>query len=159
VRGLSDGVKGGLVAVNRFRLKSDEALIITLDALGAKYVGIEVTDPWLRSVDYAQRSSSLNDTQAEVGADGSLTYVLSNQDPGIHNWLDAGGLHDGILLVRWELLPEGVQINKAVREIRVVKLSNLAAALPAAVTRIDAAQRQQWLAQRRKSYERRLAQE
>ena len=159
VRGLRDGVKGGVVAVNRFRLRSDEALIITLDPLGAKYVGIEVTDPWMRSADYAQRSTSLNETQAEVGADGYLTYVLSNQDPGIHNWLDASGLHDGILLVRWELLPGTAQVDKAVREIRTVKLSNLAAALPAGGTRIDAAQRQQWLAERRKSYERRLTQE
>jgi hypothetical protein len=159
VRKLSDGVQGGVVAVNRFRLKSDEALIITLDPLGAKYVGIEVTDPWVRSADYAQRSTSLNDTQAEASADGSLTYVLSNEDPGIRNWLDAGGLHDGILLVRWELLPGAVQADKAVREVRVVKLANLAAALPAGATRIDTAQRQQWLAERRKSYERRLAQD
>jgi hypothetical protein len=159
VRGLGDGVKGGVVAVNRFRLKSDEALIISLDPLGAKYVGIEVTDPWMRSADYAQRSTSLNDTQAEAGADGYLTYVLSNQDPGIQNWLDAGGLHDGILLVRWELLAGAVPVDKAVREIRVVKLANLAAALPAAATHIGAAQRQQWLAARRKAYEQRLAPE
>jgi hypothetical protein len=159
VRGLGDGVEGGVVAVNRFRLKSDEALILTLDPLGAKYVGIEVTDPWMRSADYAQRSTSLNNTQAEVGADGYLTYVLSNQDPSIHNWLDTGGLHDGILLARWELLPGAAQVDKAVREVRIVKLSNLAAALPAGTTRIDAAQRQQWLAERRDSYERRLAQE
>jgi hypothetical protein len=159
VRGLGDGVKGGVVAVNRFRLKTDEALIITLDPIGAKYVGIEVTDPWMRSADYAQRSTSLNDTQAEVGADGYLTYVLSNKDAGIRNWLDAGGLRDGILLVRWEVLPGAAQVDKAVREMRIVKLSKLAAALPAATARIDAAQRQQWLAERRKSYERRLTQE
>jgi hypothetical protein len=156
VRGLGDGVKGGVVAVNRFRLKSDEALIITLDPIGAKYVGIEVTDPWLRSADYAQRSTSLNNTQAELGADGYFTYILSNQDPGIRNWLDAGGLHDGILLVRWEVLPGTAQVDRAVREVRIVKLSNLTAALPAGASRIDAGQRQQWLAERRKSYERRL---
>jgi hypothetical protein len=159
VRGLGDGVKGGVVAVNRFRLKSDQALIITLDPLSAKYVGIEVTDPWMRSADYAQRSTSLNDTQAEVGADGLLTYVLSNQDPGVRNWLDAGGLHDGILLVRWELLPATAQVNKAVHDIRIVKLSSLGAALHPGTTHIDAAQREQSLAERKKSYERRLAQE
>jgi hypothetical protein len=159
VRGLGDGVKGGVVAVNRFRLKSDEALVITLDSLAAKYVSIEVTDPWLRSADYVERSTSLNDTQAEVGADGRLTYVLSNRDPGIRNWLNAGGLRDGILLVRWELLPGAAQVEKAVRDLRVVKLTNLAAALPAEATHVDAAQRQQSLAERKKSYERRLAAE
>ena len=157
VRGLGDGVKGGVVAVNRFAIKADEALLITLDPLGAKYLGVEVTDPWMRSADYAQRSTSLNDTQAEAGADGRVTYVLSNQDPGIRNWLDAGGLHDGLLLVRWELLPGAVQVDKAVREVRVVKLANLAAALPAGSTRITAAERQQRLSERAKSYERRLA--
>lgn len=159
VRGASDGVQGGVVAVNRFHLKSDEALIITLDPLAAKYVGIEVTDPWMRSAEYARRSSSLNDTQAQTDAGGNLTYVLSNQDPGIHNWLDAGGLHDGILLARWELFPGVPQIDKAVREVKVVKFSALAASLPADATRIDPAQRQQWLVERGKSYERRLTQE
>ena len=81
VRGLSDGVKGGVVAVNRFRIKPDEALLITIDSLGAKYIGIEVTDPWMRSADYAHRSTSLNDTQAEAGADGR--GVAEEGRPGI----------------------------------------------------------------------------
>ena len=111
----------------------------------------------MRSADYAHRSTSLNDTQAEAGADGRLTYVLSNEDPGIRNWLDAGGLHDGLLLVRWELLPGAVQADKAVREVRIVKLSSLGAALPAGITHVSAAQRQQWLLERTQSYELRLA--
>ena len=159
VRALGDGVKGGVVAVNRFRLNADEALVITLDPLQAKYVGIEVTDPWLRSADYAKRSASLNDSQAEVGPDGYLTYVLSNEDPGVHNWLDAGGLHDGALLVRWEVFSGPVQADRAVRSVRVVKLSNLKASLPAGTEHIDATLRRQWLEERGKAYERRLAQE
>ena len=159
VRRLADGVQGGVVAVNRFHLKSDEALLIKLDPLGAKYVGIEVTDPWLRSADYARRSTSLNDSQAELDADGHLTYVLSNQDPGIQNWLDAGALHDGFLLVRWEGFAGAAQADKVVREVRVVKLSTLAAALPAGITNIDPTRRQQWLQERSKAFERRLVQE
>jgi hypothetical protein len=159
VRGLSDGVKGGVVAVNRFNVKEDEALIITLDRLGARYLGIEVTDPWLRSADYARLSVSLNDTQAKANTDGRFTYVLSARDPGIRNWLDTGGLHEGLLLVRWELLPGAAQLDKAVGEVRLVKLSDLTAALPAGVVRMAAGERQAWLKARGESYERRLAQE
>ncbi|HEX4378278.1 MAG TPA: hypothetical protein VHZ99_14095 [Steroidobacteraceae bacterium] len=156
VRGLGDGVKGGIVAVNRFHLEADEALVITLDPLHAKYVGIEVTDPWLRSADYAKRSTSLNASQATTNADGTLTYVLSAKDPGVHNWLDSAGLHDGILLSRWEIFPGEVQADKAVRAVRVVKSANLAGALPQGGSRVDASQRQQWLSERTKSYEHRL---
>lgn len=157
LRKLGDGVKGGVIAVNRFSLKDDETLVISLDSLGAKYVGVEVTDPWMRSADYALRSTSLNNTQAQANADGSYTYVLAQRDPGIHNWLDTGGLHEGLLLVRWELLPAAAPLDKAVREVRVVKLSNLATALPAGAAHISPADRQQELAARTASYERRLA--
>ncbi len=157
LRKLGDGVKGGVIAVNRFNLRDDEALVITLDSLGGKYLGVEVTDPWMRSADYARRSTSLNNTQAQANADGSYTYVLTQRDPGIHNWLDTGGLHEGLLLVRWELLPGAIPLDKAVREVRVVQLSHLAAAPPAGAAHISPAERQQELAARSASYERRLA--
>jgi hypothetical protein len=159
VRGLSDGVKGGIVAVNRFHLRNDEALVITLDPLQARYVGVEVTDPWLRSADYARRSTSLNDKQAELSRDGTITYVLSAKDPGSHNWLDSAGLQDGILLVRWEVLPGEVQATRAVRSVHVVKLAGLTGSLPAGASPVDASQRQHLLEARRTSYERRLAQD
>jgi hypothetical protein len=156
VRGLQDGVQGAVVAVNRYSFKDDEAVVITLDPISARYIGFQVTDPWLRSVPYRNRSGSLSSAQARPNADGSFTYVLSAKDPGVWNWLDTGGLHDGALVVRWELLSQPPQVGKAVREERVVKLSELAAALPAGAAGVDSSARKSWLDARAAGYARRL---
>lgn len=156
VRGLGSGVKGGVIAVNRFRIRDDEALVITLDPIGAKYLSIEVADPWLRSTDYQRRSTSLNQTQAQPSADGRFTYVLTRADPGVRNWLDTAGLHDGFLIARWELFSGQVHADRGVREMRIVPLSKLPTSLPAGAEHVTAAQRQQLLAARSASYQRRL---
>ena len=157
VRKLDWGVPGGGVAVNRFSLKEDEALVITLDAVGAKYLGFQVTDPWLRSVDYWNHTSSLSNQQAKPNADGTFTYVLSPKDPGFYNWLDTGGLHEGSVVIRWENLPTPGDIDRTVRDVRVVKLSALSTVLPKSAPRVTAAERQQLLAARNTAFEKRIA--
>ncbi len=156
VRGLGDGVKGGVVAVDRFKIAKSRALVITLDPLNAKYLGIQVADPWLRSVDYQRRISSLNNFQAVPNADGSYTFVLAPEDPGVKNWVDTGGLHDGVILVRWEVFPGAPDLGKAVREIRELRVADIAASLGAAA-HVTTAERQQELAARSAAYERRIA--
>jgi hypothetical protein len=156
-RGLADGVKGGVVAISRFKLAKNEALVITLDPINAKYLGFEVTDPWFRSADYQRRSTSLNNAQATPNADGNFTYVVAAEDPGVTNWVDTAGLHDGILLIRWELLPDAPQVDKAVRAVRTVSIAQAAASMRSGTPRVTPAERQQWLAARSAAYERRLS--
>jgi hypothetical protein len=40
-----DGVAGAIAAGSRFSFAADEALVITIDPAGARYVGFQVTDP------------------------------------------------------------------------------------------------------------------
>lgn len=157
LRPMEWGLKGSGLALNRFSIKPDEALIVTLDPVGARYVGFVVGDPWQRSVNYWQRSGSLNNLQAQPNEDGTLTYVLSAQDPGVHNWVDTGGLQDGVVTVRWEGLPANVQIEKGFREAHIVKRTEVANALPNA-KRVIADQRREWLAARESGYEQRVLQ-
>lgn len=158
VRKLEDGVPGAVAALSRFRLKNDEALVITIQPDSAKYVGLQVTDPWLRSVPYWNSISSLNNLQARQNADGSLTYVLSSKDPGYSNWLSTGGLRDGILVLRVESSPQPAVPEKIVRETRVLKLSQLATALPKEATRVSASERAQLLAKRSAEFAKRTIQ-
>lgn len=145
----------GILAVNDFSLADDEALLITIDPVSARYLSLQVMDPWLRSVPYRNRTTALNDRQAKANADGSFTYVLSKRDPGVYNWIDSG-LNDGVMVIRWELLTQQAEADKAVRECRKLKLSELAAALPAEVKRVTPAERKKQLAQRQSAYETRL---
>lgn len=132
----------GFAASGNFKLGEDEALVVTLDPIGAHYMGFTLTDLWLASLDHVERNGSLNTAQAEANADGSFTYVIAPSDPGVHNWLDTSGLREGSMLVRWQALPPSqTTAGGAVREIRRVRMRDLAETLPARTKTVDAAER------------------
>jgi hypothetical protein len=147
----------GYGAMGRFDLAPDEAMIVTVEPLGARYVGFQIADLWSVAPDYVRRQSSLNNHQARPDADGAFTYVIAATDPGSPNWVDTVGMHAGMLLVRWqELADRSVPADKAVRAVRIVKLKDLATALPETTARISPDRRRDLLKLRAASYERRL---
>ncbi len=111
----------GFAASGQFQLQPDEALVVTLDTLGAKYVGFQLTDPWAISTDYIEHQGSLNNHQAVPNADGTFTYVIAARDPGVANWLDTSGLADGFFQIRWQKLPASTNAEAAVKSAKVVK--------------------------------------
>ncbi|GLS06003.1 hypothetical protein GCM10007860_31670 [Chitiniphilus shinanonensis] len=141
-----------------FRLADDEALIATVNTGGAKYFVFPVTDPWSVTVDPIRHQSSLNNKQAVPNADGSYTFVLSVADPGVANWIDPVGLHEGTIMARWQNLPATTPASGGPAiATRVVKLRDLAAYLPPGTQYVTAAQRAQQLQARAAGYARRLA--
>jgi hypothetical protein len=156
VRPLAWGLPGSGIAGNRFRLKKGEALVVTIDPLGGNYVGFVVGDPWLRSVNYWSRTGSLNNHQAKPNRDGTITYVIAAKDPGVYNWLDTGGLKDGVISIRWEGLPPNADIRQAVKSVRLTPITKLGAALPEA-PRITPQERRELLAKRQTEYALRVA--
>jgi hypothetical protein len=132
---------GGLGITTQFNmlmwweLEDDEALIIRLpdipssdpDLEGiAKYYGLQLSNFWASSADWANRHASMNwglngECQAEKAAfltphpaqprisqlggpdcgDQDAYYiVLSKQDPGVRNWIETAELSQGILAAR-----------------------------------------------------------
>lgn len=47
----------------------------------------------------------MNNAQGVSNADGSTTYVMFIQDPGVHNWIDMVGFHEHLVVHRWQGLP------------------------------------------------------
>jgi hypothetical protein len=135
-----------------FRIDDDEGLLITLDPGGADYFVVPVTDPWMVGVDPG-RQTSLNQDQAVADADGRYTFVVSLQDPGIHNWLDAAGLHEGTLMVRWQRLADDG--GTPAIDARLIRLADLPRLLPGTPV-LSNAQREQQLRERRTAYQRRF---
>ncbi|MBK7950244.1 MAG: hypothetical protein IPK00_16220 [Deltaproteobacteria bacterium] len=148
----------GLSNSGHFALADDEALVLTLDPLGAVSFGVQLADPWGVAFEYVHRTSSLNQAQASSNADGSVTFVVAARDPGVHNWLDPEGQNAGIVIGRWQVLPGEVDASKAVREVRVVKLDALRAALPPGTRFVTPAEREAQRTERARQYGRRLAQ-
>ncbi len=146
----------GVSAMGHFSLASDEALVVTVETLGARSLGIQLADPWGVAYEYVDRTSSLNQDQAHPNADGSYTWVISAADPGVHNWLDPDGREAGIMLLRWQVLPGEPSPAQAIREVRVVKRAALAAALPAGTRLVTRDERTAQRAERARQYQRRL---
>lgn len=146
----------GFSSSGHYRLAEDEALVVTLDPLGAGYLGFQTTDAWGVAWEYAAQSSSLNHRQAMPNADGTITYVLARRDPGAANWLDVEGSANGMFAIRWQALPAAAPTVRAVRDARVVKLSELRQVLPAETRFLSAGERADWLRARLASYRRRL---
>jgi len=142
----------GFAANGNFRIASDEALVVTLDPAGARYVGFDLTDPWLVSRDHISSTGSLNNHQLQPNSDGTYTYVVAPEDPGVANWVDTGGLHEGKLLIRWQVLPASAKADGAVRAVKLVKVSELRAALPAGFKTVRPVQRLALRSVRAKEY-------
>lgn len=155
---LTDDVGGGLVAQTtsfaRVVLADDEAFVITLDPADAEFHDIQLFDYWFFAVgDYFGRTASFNRDQTAFEAGDVATYVVSREDPGVHNWLDPHGLRESLLVARWQRFPGN---RRPAIDGRVVKLKELQDCLAPDVARIDEEGRRQQLEQRLASYQLRL---
>jgi hypothetical protein len=103
-------------------INDDEALIVEVPLPSeCFYWQILVADDRFATVDWVNRQSSLNDTQARVDSDGILRVVISKQDPGVHNWLDKADFPWGIIqmrLYRTNESPEATVTKVPVAEVR-----------------------------------------
>ena len=83
-----------------WNLAADECLLIETPEPEGDYWGFQLSNALWNTLDYANRQTSLNRTQAHVDADGQLRIVLANEDPGVPNWLDTLGHQEGAIHVR-----------------------------------------------------------
>ncbi|OMC15729.1 MULTISPECIES: DUF1214 domain-containing protein [unclassified Mycobacterium] len=83
-----------------WELQDRQALVIDYQIpSGSPYVGICLTNRWSEMIDIETRQTSLNLAQSH--ADGDRVRVLvSNEDVGVDNWLDARGYRSGVVTWR-----------------------------------------------------------
>ena len=133
-------------------MADDQALVLTLDPIGAKYLSVQLASGWLSSLDYLHHTASLNLSQAKPNTDGTLTLLVAPKDPGVTNWLDTTGLHEDTLFVRWQKLPGLLDAHaQGVRSVRLVKVAELDPTLP----RLTPAERKAQQIERALAYARR----
>ena len=103
----SGGLPGQVNSFAQFDIDPDQALVVTVDPADAPYLGMQLGNTWFTSLDYSDRQSSLNNTQVATNPDGSVTYVVSQHDPQVCNWVDPVGHTRGLAFLRWQDLPAG----------------------------------------------------
>ena len=137
-----------------FNLTDDEALVATLTPGAADYFVFPVTDPWLVTTDPASQVS-LNSKQSVANDNGTYTFVVSVADPGVYNWVNTTGLHEGTIMVRWQGLSSSSSDSVAI-QAQTVALSDLASVLPSETRYVTAQERAVQLAGRVAGYALRL---
>jgi hypothetical protein len=139
-----------------FRLDEDECMVIHVSDGGARYFVVPITNIWGTTLDIVERSSSLNKAQSVPNADGTYTFVLSQRDPGVFNWIDPCDMVEGILTLRMAEFPGDRPNEDLSATSRVVALSELRDTLPAETKWVTPGERAEQLAERAAGYERRL---
>ncbi len=153
----TDGaLRNQVYILGHFDLEEDQALIIDVNLAGAGYFIAPITNFWGTTNDIAHRTGCLNQAQSVVNADGTYSFVVSLQDPGVHNWIDPCGMRDGILTLRWAEFPEGRPSDELGATSRVVSLAKLGDSLREDTALINEADRAKQLAERAVAYNRRL---
>jgi hypothetical protein len=127
-----------------FQLRDGEALVVGCDVPDARYWSFQLCDSWFRSLDYANRQTSLNAAQLQRDDDGRVRIVVASRDPGVANWLDTAGLAEGVLQYRFIWAHTTPQPSA-----QLVPLDRLRDVLPAGTPRATPAERRRTIAARR----------
>ncbi|TAL01352.1 MAG: hypothetical protein EPO08_10485 [Rhodospirillaceae bacterium] len=144
----------GFVSGLRFELNPDEAIVVTTSPGAASYTGFQLIDPWMIAPDARRNQCCLSKLQARANADGTYTYVIAQTDPGVANWLDTAGLHQGYGIMRWQSVPADMTNKGLIRDFRVVPLSGIASMTDLA--RVTPEERRQQIAIRTENYNSRV---
>jgi hypothetical protein len=139
----ASGLKGQAYGMGAFRCASDEAVVLSLTPPACRMWSVSLADLFWQSLEFATRQTSLNGTQAIADDDGVVRVVLSHRDPGVWNWLDAGGHERGTLALRY-LKPETIPAMR----YETVAFGEIDVHLPAGTRRCTPAERDQALRRR-----------
>lgn len=152
----TDGaMRNQFYVMGRIDLAPDEAFVVDVNDGGAEYFTVPLSNIWGTTLDIVARTGSLNKAQSVANEDGTYTYVISPEDPGVANWIDTDGLREAILTLRMAEFGETGPRAGLGAHGRVIKRDLLDAEVPN-LPRVTEQQRKTELAERRRAYLRRL---
>lgn len=103
----ASGLKGQAYGMGGWQCAPHEAVVLQFAPPDCRMWSMSLCDRFWQSIDFADRQSSLNGSQATLTPDGRFVGVISHDDPGVANWLDPGGETEGTLAVRY-LFPDSI---------------------------------------------------
>jgi hypothetical protein len=149
------GMRNQVYVAGRFLLERGEVFVVDVSDGGAEYFTVPLGNVWGTTLDVLDRTGSLNKAQSLPNPDGTYTFVIGAEDPGVHNWIDTDGLTEGILTLRMAEFPDGGAREDLAARGRVVRLDALGEEVPG-LARVTPEGRRAQLAARREAYVRRL---
>ncbi|HEY9564526.1 MAG TPA: hypothetical protein VIR30_12220 [Nocardioides sp.] len=119
------GLASQFSSIGHYSLGEDEAMVVRVPVCAdAPYQAIQIGSKWYVSTDYEHHQTSL--TAAQSVADGGFfTYVISERDPGLANWLETTGHDKGVTMLRWQRLARELTAEDG-PQVEVVAFDSLA---------------------------------
>ena len=138
-----------------FELEPDQAMVISVPVAGVPYQGFQLGSMWYASFEYVHHQTSLTTDQAHVAPDGMVHLVLSEQDPGLANWLELLGHREGIMQFRWQRVDAPITPEQG-PTCKIVPFDSLADEVPGyAEQRVSPEQWRERIAARQDAFARR----
>lgn len=126
-----------------YQCAEDEAILLEVPLPKTVYWNIQLSSHFWEARDFHLRQNSLNGHQARVGSDGVFRAVISHRDPGVANWLDAGGHAEGLITIRYYEAD-----TTPIPTLRRIKFAELPSAVGPDAPRVTAEQRTHTLRER-----------
>jgi hypothetical protein len=123
------GLSSQFSSVGHFDLTEDQVMVITVPDAGMAYQGLQLGSMWYVSLDYVNHQTSLTSAQAKVDPDRKIRFVVSEQNPGVVNWLETLGHTRGYVQLRWQHVTRDLTPDDG-PSVEVVKLDELPDRLP-----------------------------
>ena len=118
------GLTSQFSSIGHYDLSDDEALLVTVPAADCAYQAIQIGSRWYASTDYEHHQTSLTRSQSVVDPDGLIRYVISEQNPGIANWLELCGHPQGVIMLRWQRVDRPLTAADG-PSVELIKLADL----------------------------------
>jgi hypothetical protein len=104
------GTTDNVYCMGRWRLTPGQHLVVQTTPAPCGYWSLQAWNRWGQSLAHTYNDQThdrqiVNVATAKPNADGSVSIVLADADPGATNWLDTGGWTEGTLIFRF-LYPE-----------------------------------------------------
>jgi hypothetical protein len=125
------------------RLTSGQALVLSAEIpKPCEYWSVMLMDSATNPLDYMFRKSGLNGHDARIDPDGKVRIVISEQDPGVGNWIDKSSYEVNGIRGRF------YKCGNPTWSSQVVPIDEVRSALYPGTPSVTAAQRQQELRER-----------
>mgnify|MGYP001815617207 FL=1 len=103
--GLMYPTPDNLYTFGRYEVDDDQALIVTVTPVACRYWSFYLGSLFQQSLPYGEGYGLITREMADLESDGSVTFVISAEDPGRPNWLPTQSHRQGMMALRW-LLPD-----------------------------------------------------
>ncbi|MCH2171904.1 hypothetical protein MK489_14055 [Myxococcota bacterium] len=105
-----------------WQIDSDEALLLSFVPPEVPYWNFLPMNIWMESLDWRVATVAVNNFSAHRAADGSVMIVVSEQNPGLPNWIGTQGHQRGLMSFRFARLGQASAPEVTTRVVPVESL-------------------------------------